>query len=155
MKRIALRKRGGGVHAHVLVDDADFEWLTQWPWSLHVGYASRSNPTLPHRIYMHRLILGLEFGDGKQGDHINRDRLDNRRENLRVVDPAGNYLNHPGFVATSEHRGVSWHERSQKWRGQIYIANRSYSLGYHQREEDAAAAVRAFLLERGLPEAAL
>ena len=156
MKTIPLRRRGGGVHAYVLVDDADYEWLNQWRWSFHVGYASRSNPFLPEgRIYMHRLILGLEKGDPRQCDHTSRNKLDNRRSNLMVVTRAENYLNHPGYVATSAYRGVSWHKARSKWRTQIVVANKAHSLGYYESEEDAAAAVRAFLISHGLPEEAV
>ena len=47
---------------------------------------------------MHRQILGLIHGDGKEVDHINKDRLDNRRANLRVVTRKENCANHYGSI---------------------------------------------------------
>jgi hypothetical protein len=44
-------------------------------------------------LLLHRWILGLTTGDGRIADHINRDKLDNRRQNLRVVTPAQSNLN--------------------------------------------------------------
>lgn len=50
--------------------------------------AHRGAPAL-----FHRWLLGLSPGDGWVGDHINRDVLDCRRSNLRVVTPAASNLN--------------------------------------------------------------
>lgn len=44
-------------------------------------------------IKLHRHILGLENGAGGTVDHINRDPLDNRRENLRITTQAANLHN--------------------------------------------------------------
>ena len=66
------------------VDDEDFEWLNQWPWyavcrGRGLYYAERLG------ISMHRQILGLKLGDRRRAEHINRDKLDNRRSNLKIV----------------------------------------------------------------------
>jgi hypothetical protein len=103
---IPLLRKDGSVAAHALVDDDDFVWLDQWVWRYDArdGYARRGRG-----VKMHRLVLGLEPGDGKIGDHINGDRLDNRRSNLRVVSAAGNAQNTLGKAASrSAFRGVSW-----------------------------------------------
>lgn len=51
--------------------------------------------------YLHRLILGLTLGDGHYTDHINRDKLDNRRANLRVVTQKENCANRGGYFEKS------------------------------------------------------
>ena len=43
--------------------------------------------------YLHRLILGLRKGDSRQGDHINRNTLDNQKENLRITTLQQNSFN--------------------------------------------------------------
>ena len=61
-----------------LVDVDDFEWLSRFRWVVNPqGYAITK--TAPY-LRMHRLIMGLPRGEV---DHKNRDRLDNRKENLR------------------------------------------------------------------------
>jgi hypothetical protein len=69
------------------VDDADFEYLSQWKWCYTHGYGVRrkrdSEPGDKQRIYMHRVIAGSR--EDELVDHINRNRLDNRRANLRLM----------------------------------------------------------------------
>jgi len=101
-----------------IVSVRDFKWLSQWKWCAHFSrcvqsfYAYRAITLRPGRrvhVAMHRLILGLEFGDRKQGDHRNGDTLDNRRLNLRVATQAQNSRN-TGVQRhnTSGYKGVTW-----------------------------------------------
>ncbi len=83
-------------HGHVaLVDDADYAWLSRWSWraspvDYRQPYAVRWMRVDGKKvtIYIHREILGLGpvADDPRLGDHINRERLDNRRRNLRITD---------------------------------------------------------------------
>jgi hypothetical protein len=88
MKEILLSNKG-----RAIVDDEDFDLLNQWSWyQTGDGYATRSvwkNGKLS-RIWMHRVVLGIERG---LCDHINRDKLDNRRSNLRRATARLNSLN--------------------------------------------------------------
>jgi hypothetical protein len=81
-----------------LVDDGDFEWLSQWKWyaqkkSGGMFYAVRSGWVGLKRalILMHRVILNAP--EGTDVDHINHNGLDNRRENLRVCTRSQNQMN--------------------------------------------------------------
>src|SRR3990167_9056919 len=53
------------------------------------GYANRKK-----RVYLHRLVLGLT-DPKKQVDHIDRDKLNNQKRNLRVVNNSVNQHNNP------------------------------------------------------------
>jgi len=72
--------------AFALVDDADCAWLIQWRWRLNShGYAIRSIYIEGRSFYfnMHREILNAERGQFV--DHIDHNRLNNTRDNLRFV----------------------------------------------------------------------
>ena len=128
-----------------LVDDEDFEWLNQWKWSYHkIGYAKRNiylgggrKAPKYQTIKMHRLILGTPTD--KDTDHINRDQLDNRRENLRVCTRTQNQYNR-GTWGVSPFRGVSWFKETEKWRAKITKGGHSIHIGYFYSERDAARA---------------
>lgn len=96
---IPLHDAEGSVVAHTRVDAIDAEWLQQWRWSVNPGgYAYRVDGN--RTVLLGRLLLGLlDAGRRYQCDHINRDRLDNRRSNLRVVRPIRNSENRGGIFA--------------------------------------------------------
>lgn len=132
--------RNGAVIAHALIDSADAQLVTGRYWGLEEDYAAASG------LFMHRLILGLEPRDGCVADHKNRDKLDNRRENLRIVTRRSNPQNVDALGGTSRFRGVHWHPGAKKWRAMIYHDGRSRHVGYFADEHDAArAAERARL----------
>jgi hypothetical protein len=80
--------KGGECVAWALVDDADFEMVSNWRWSLNSrGYAMGS-PGL-----LHRVLLGLTKGDKREVDHWDRDKMNNRRSNLRIATRLENVQN--------------------------------------------------------------
>lgn len=127
-----------------LVDDADFEWLSQWKWTYTKarngpGYAvrfQRFGAGVRAHIKMHRAIVNPP--DGFQVDHINRNSLDNRRSNLRIATTTQNNWNHYHKLAASGYRGVHWSPEEQKWYARIQVNGHRMRLGYF-RERVAAA----------------
>ncbi len=123
-----------------IVDDQDYEYLAQYKWHLsdNDGYAARTN--YPHgSIYMHRELLGNP--ENMLVDHINRNRLDNRRANLRAVTPKQSSWNTGGTQSpTSPYKGVDWRAKKQQWRARIKVDGRARFLGYFDTAEDAARA---------------
>jgi hypothetical protein len=100
---------------------------------------------------MHRELLGLEPGDPLQCDHINRDRLDNRRANLRIVTSAANNTNLGSRGGTSKYRGVHWNKDRHAWHAQARLNGHARYLGLFPLEDDAARAVNSFWTTRGYP----
>ena len=135
----------------VLVDDEDYDELSQWNWwPTSDGYAARQvgakrTANFVH-ILMHRFVLGMP----KTGvvDHINRNKLDNRRSNLRLVGTSQN-MHNTGLWATntSGHKGVSWNRSRNRWRAYIGVGMSRIELGHFTAIDDAIAA-RAAAEER-------
>jgi len=127
-----------------LVDDALYEELKQYKWCANKlsdsrWYAWRVENKLS--ILMHRQVLGLEYGDGKIIDHINRDSLDNRKENLRVVSNTENSRNHKNFSTnTSGYNGVDWMEKIKRWRARITVNYKEVYLGVYPEIKGAIKA---------------
>lgn len=151
---IPLLDRNGAVRAEAVVDENDFESLSAWSWRLASdGYAVRferrgGRSARLRAVLMHRVILGLEPGDARQADHIDRNRLNNSRANLRAVTRAQNMRNRGAFKnATSSHVGVSRH--GTHWQASLKVDGVRHYLGYFARERDAVAAVAEFKAERG------
>ena len=91
---VILRKRNGDYYDKVIIDLDDIEIIKKHKWCrTHMaskdGYAcSRINGKI---VQMHRFIMGSN--NGLEIDHINRNGLDNRKENLRFVTHSQNMMN--------------------------------------------------------------
>lgn len=97
---------------------------------------------------LHRLILGLRKGDARQVDHIDRNPLNNRRSNLRVVTPAENNQNRGGWRnSSSKYKGVSWDKYHNSWKAAIGVGGIQRNLGRYKVEEDAARAYNKAVLK--------
>ena len=131
---------------NAIVDAADFEWLSRWNWFAHWSKETHSfyASGRPHGgnfnfTLMHRFILGC---NGKEdGDHWNRNTLDNRRENLRRCTRAQNISNSKKRVTnTSGYKGVTWHKAVEKWTARICVNYKRIDLGCFSVKEEAARA---------------
>ena len=90
--------------------------------------------------YVHKLIYLYHHGYmPEQVDHINRNALDNRIENMRPATASQNCANRSLFKnSTSGTRGVSWDKIHKKWNAYISINGKRKNLGYYNDLEEAA-----------------
>jgi len=134
----------------VLVDQDDYEYFSQWKWKENSGTAMRNKhigtvgdwregKRKDVAVLMHREIMGAP--KGMDVDHINGNRLDNRKSNLRVCTHAENRRNTKTPVSNkSGYKGVSWCKRDSKWSAFITIGGKSKNLGRYINIIDAAKA---------------
>lgn len=126
----------------VLVDD-DFN-LENTGWYVGTnGYARSDSPN--HCELMHRLITRAPKGTFV--DHINGNKLDNRRENLRIVNQSINSFNRHKLNNnnTTGYTGISmwkneWSKRKAKYRVHIRVNYKYKTVGYFKTLEEAITA---------------
>lgn len=142
MRKIKLGSRFG-IYKHALVDDDNYDWLNQWRWYCHNrGYAVRAVGIGNGRqkaIFMHRLVINTPKRSWT--DHIDNNKLNNQKENLRIVTHSQNGMNRKNTKhSTSIFKGVSWDKKRDKWKVGITKNSKRCGLGYFKREEDAGKA---------------
>jgi len=135
MKKIKLTQ-----NRYALVDDEDFDELNKHKWCYSMqGYAvrdigGRKNKT---RILMHRLINNTSAN--LYTDHINRNKLDNRRINLRAVTQSVNGHNCKlSKNNKSGYNGVEWYKN--RWVANIKVNYKKIYLGRYEKLEEAVKA---------------
>lgn len=131
-----------------LYDDQDHALLSKHRWHLTAtGYAG-TNVCINGKktvLLMHSLLLGLFLQKGLVADHKNRNKLDNRRGNLRVCTRAENNRNTSPYGATG-FIGVVYNKLTENGKTRTYIKaqirvnNKNISLGNFKTLEDAARA---------------
>jgi hypothetical protein len=123
-----------------MVDDEDYEYLNRHKWYFEKGYAARKEGVIRGKItYMHRVIM--QTPDGMDTDHINGNKLDNRRENLRVCTHAQNTRNRNYQINnTSGYKGVSFDKSRNKWHVAIKVNGLHINKGRYDTVEEAARA---------------
>ena len=138
----------------VLVDDEDYDALNVFRWqssrvetSLRSSYAFRTHRIdgKPSTIYMHRSIMNAP--KGVTVDHINHNRLDNRRANLRLVTALESTWNRPITKKnTTGYRGV--YPSAKKFAVRIYIEGKMRQFGTFASAVDAAKAYDELILNQ-------
>ena len=144
MKEIVLSK-GKDV---ALVDDEDYEWLSQFKWylltsgvhtKLKYAFTKSKNDYKAGAVAMHRLIMNA--AKGQIVDHKDRDGLNNQRSNLRFASATQNQHNRPGSpLSSSKYKGVYWSDENNGWVASISVDYKNLVLGTFNVEEEAALA---------------
>ncbi|MEW1951086.1 HNH endonuclease [Pseudarthrobacter sp902506025] len=118
----------------VLVSNEDYEVLRDLPWCLNSrGYVGGRQGML-HRVIMERTA---PIPKGYVVDHINRNRLDNRRVNLRLATRGQNNTNQRLRGGSSKYLGVSKASKST-WKSYVSVDGRMYVVGFYDDELEGA-----------------
>lgn len=135
MKYVSLTK---GKRA--IVDDDDFEKVNKHKWYCSFyGYAVREDRK-NHIIGLHTFIMNTP--DGYEIDHRNLDKLDNRKENLRICTNKQNARNKFQKNNKTGYKGVSistWN-KSNPYRVTINLNKKQIQVGYFKTAIEAAKA---------------
>lgn len=114
-----------------IIDLEDVEKIKNYKWSLKNGYAFNTEVGLLHRFLN-------EYPNDMVIDHINLNKLDNRRSNLRICTYSQNNMNTKIKSSnTSGTKGVWWNAKREKWIAEIMIDNKKYYLGEFINKEEA------------------
>ena len=134
-----------------IVDDGDFGRLNQRKWCCsNQGYVTRykylgikDGKKRGRIIRMHHLVNGMP-PEGLEADHINGNKLDNRKKNLRFCTRSQNQMNkQPKHNGSSRYKGVQFRSDTKKWEGRIKLHGKETYLGTFLDEESAARAYDA------------
>ena len=135
---VIIRNRHGEIIAIAIIDLDDIELISQYKWNLSGGYAR--SVIDGHGIFMHKVIMN-DLNNDFIIDHINRNRLDNRKSNLRIVTLQENSLNQSVYKNnTSGVPGVLFNKSKNKWEASIQINRKRIYLGTFVNKEDAIKA---------------
>jgi len=130
-----------------IIDDEDWPLIANCKWCVGFVGPNRTYPVAMTKIKnsggiwstttMHRVIMRAQFGE--MIDHRNRNRLDNRRYNLRRCTHQGNRANSPA-TGKSGLKGVRRSENGERWLAQIHANGKQMQLGTFRTAKQAARA---------------
>ena len=133
-----------------LVDAQDYEKVCQYKWWMNKkGYAISFYGEKGQRkvLTMHRLLKDNPIGFSI--DHVNKNKLDNRQENLRICTIQQNSFNTKKRItekSTSIYKGVKG--RNGRWLASIQYSGVEYWIGTFNTEIDAALAYDLYAREK-------
>lgn len=120
-------------------DLEDYDKIKDYCWNENGGhyiFTRKNNKT----IGLHRLIM--DCPSDMVVDHINHNKIDNRKANLRIVTQSQNAMNTIRGCNTSGYRGVSWNTQKNKWVAQISVNKKHIFLGYYNDIDEAVLAYK-------------
>jgi len=126
-----------------IVDRCDFKRLEKYAWRItNYGYVVTGNPKRGTFRFLHHLVVGRTLG--LDADHRDRNKLNNRRNNLRIATRSQNEAN-KGLRrdSTTKLKGVSFFKRDGTFRAQIGFDGRKMHIGYFDTPKQAAIAYDA------------
>jgi len=129
---------------YTVVDDEDYEWLSRYSWHCTKnGYAATR---VGSKIYYMQQLLLPHVPQDRMRDHEDRDKLNNRKGNLRIVTRQENALN----VARRKYQGISYdttHNRFKCYYDKITLGQlkKRVNIGTFATREQAYEARQQYL----------
>lgn len=147
-KVVGIRHNYSGIVFYISKEDENLVSKYNWYYDKSVnyirsGYNSTHNKT--YHIDIHKLIMS-QFYDltGKVVDHIDRNTLNNTRENLRVISKRGNAINSNKF--DNKLIGFRFDKSRYLYTAVIIIDNKLNYLGSYSNKYYAALKYDYFII---------
>jgi hypothetical protein len=133
-----------------LVDDDDYYWLSQWNWFAveikNTWYARRSKKkgvlrsNEKYEIYLHRIVMRCSNIDFVI-DHLDKNGLNNQKENLRICTKSENNKHTSSHKnSSSQYLGVSYDKNRNKWSANLMNNGKKILFKRYNTEIEAAKA---------------
>lgn len=123
-----------------IIDDEDYNRIMavgKWQYGVD-GYAKHGTSRNKKTWKLHRFILNLN-NSSIFVDHIDGNKLNNQKSNLRIATKSQNGLNRLAVKnSKSRIKGVSWSTRDKKWYAQFRYNFKKINLGYYKTLKEAA-----------------
>ncbi len=133
-------------NARTYLDDEDYHRAQDFHWyKTKNGYVAGTvlEQGVRRRVYLHRWLLNAQ--PGQFVDHIDGNKLNNRRSNLRLVTRSQNQANRRRNAnSRSRYKGVTWHKHKKRWLARIQVRGRRITIGYFTDPLQAAHEYDAF-----------
>ena len=153
-KEIMINSKKHGT-VTVLLDEEDWDKVKDYKWHISSRGYVRTTIMDPRgrtlirngyvcaksaNLFMHRLILNTP--KDLQTDHINGNKADNRKSNLRACTNAQNGQNKKPYKCKSGYKGVSPVPNSKRnpWKASIRVEGKKIHIGVFTTAEKAARA---------------
>jgi len=138
-----MRNKGNGVDTIYLtrgkesiIDKEDYDRVNKYMWHTgNHGYASHKNNS--ESLLLHRFIMSPK--EGEYVDHINGNKLDNRKVNLRICSNSENAMHRVNLQSNNKsgYQGVHFDKSRGKWMSYIKVDNKRIGLGRFNAKEEA------------------
>lgn len=138
---IIVRRKDGTIKGKAIIDLDDVEKCKRFKWGMYDNGYFYGNINKVLRIRLHRYILGLEaFNKTNEVDHINRNKSDNRKCNLRVINHSENCKNKDkcySKIVNTTNDNVYFDKRRNTYYGRYGYRGATYTTKSYKNRDDA------------------
>ena len=121
---------------YTIIDTEDYPVVREYCWHENDNGYARGGVSRSKHLYLHQLIIGAQ--DERVTDHINRNKLDNRKCNLRKCSSIDNSKNTTiSTNNTSGTTGVYYNKSRRKWYTEIRVNGKYIYLGCYAEKQEA------------------
>jgi hypothetical protein len=141
--QIPLRNKAGEIVGHAICSEEDFEDFSNRKWHISKGYAGTSIDGRNMPMHKYVMLKMDAYIKGMTIDHVNNDKFDNRRENLRLLTQHENNQNRP-HISKYNYRGVK-ERKYGMYSARTHLNGKEFHIGVFPNEHAAALAYDIFL----------